>query len=277
MKLDRILVAIDGSADSLAAVEWAAGLAALAGAEVVAVHAAGLLEQARSDELRRTLAEAWCEPLLAAGVPTREVVRDGSAVPVILATADEEEVDLLVLGSRGAGSSPVQVLGSTSTRVSQQANRPVVIVPGAAHGRGHGSADEVHLADGRTVLVREARDSDAPRVAALVADDRPGTAAVLLALDGEAVAGIGRYWPLEGTDAADVHVVVAPPYRGSGLGRKLLVLLGVHAFEGHVRRFTASYPADQRAVDALVSGSGLSHRSTSAAGTTEVEIELPGP
>lgn len=276
MKLDRILVAIDGSADSLAAVEWAAGLAALAGAEVVAVHAVGLLEQARSDELRRTLAGEWCAPLSAAGIRTREVLRDGSAVPVILATADEEEVDLLVLGSRGVGNSPAQVLGSTSTRVSQQANQPVVIVPSDAHRRGHGSADEVQLADGRTVLVREARDSDAPRVAALAADDRPATPAVLLALDGEVVAGVGRYWPVEGTDAADVHVVVAPPYRGSGLGRKLLVLLGVHAFERGIRRFTASYPADQRAVDALVSGSGLPHRATAAAGTTQVEIELPG-
>lgn len=275
MKLDRILVAIDGSADSLAAVEWTAGLAALAGAEVVAVHAVGLLEQARSDELRRTLADGWCAPLRAAGVRTREVLRDGSAVPVILATADEEEVDLLVLGSRGMGISSARVLGSTSTRVSQQANQPVVIVPGASH-EGHGSADGVQLTDGRTVLVREARDSDAPRVAALVTDDRPGTAAVLLALDGEVVAGVGRYRPLEGTDAADVHVVVAPPYRGSGLGRKLLVLLGVHAFERGIRRFTASYPADQRAIDALVSGSGLPYRATEAAGTAEVEIELPG-
>jgi len=275
MKLERILVAIDGSPDSLAALDWAAGLAALAGAEVVAVHAVGLLEQDRSDELRRTIVEEWCAPLSAAGIRSRQLLRDGSAVPVVLATADEEEVDLVVLGSRGTGSSTSQLLGSTSTQVSRQANQPVVIVPGGGR-HPHGSADEVQLADGRAVLVREARDGDASAVGALVTDDRSSTASVLLALDGEVVAGVGRYWPVEGTDAADVHVVVAPAYRGSGLGRKLLVLLGVHAFEHEIHRFTARYPAGQRAVDALVSGSGLPHRALASAGTTEVEIELPG-
>jgi nucleotide-binding universal stress UspA family protein len=88
MKLDRILVAVDGSDNSLAAVVWVAGLAAATGAEVVAVHALGLLDrldggeqvpsQANRDEITRRFEDDWCAPLDAAGVRSRRIVRDGN-------------------------------------------------------------------------------------------------------------------------------------------------------------------------------------------------------
>ena len=131
MKLERIVVAVDGSDNSLAAVRWTAGLAAATGAEVVAVHATGLLDQLQGgdDEIGRRLASTWCEPLESAGIPLRAVVRDGHPVAVVLAVADEEDVDLIVLGSRGIGAYPEQLLGSTSTQVAQRSDRPVTIVP----------------------------------------------------------------------------------------------------------------------------------------------------
>jgi nucleotide-binding universal stress UspA family protein len=139
MKLDRILVAVDGSDNSLAAVVWVAGLAAATGAEVVAVHALGLLDrldggeqvpsQANRDEITRRFEDDWCAPLDAAGVRSRRIVRDGNPVSVVLAAADDEDVDLIVLGSRGLGGYPELLLGSTSTQVAQHSSRPVTIVP----------------------------------------------------------------------------------------------------------------------------------------------------
>lgn len=139
MKLDTIVVAVDGSDNSLTAVDWAAQLAAATGAEVVAVHAHGLLErldgeeavpaQANRDEIQHRFETAWCAPLDRAGVRNRRLVRDGSPVSVVLAVADEEEADLVVLGSRGLGGYPEQLLGSTSTQVAQHSTRPVTIVP----------------------------------------------------------------------------------------------------------------------------------------------------
>ena len=139
MKIDRIVVAVDGSENSLVAVEWAAGLAVLVSAEVVAVHALGLLEPLGSgdpvptfphrDEIQQLFETTWCAALDAAGVPTRRVFRDGPAVSVILSVADEVDADLIVVGSRGLGGYPELLLGSTSTQVAQSAHLPVMIVP----------------------------------------------------------------------------------------------------------------------------------------------------
>jgi nucleotide-binding universal stress UspA family protein len=147
MRMKRIVVGVDGSENSLVAVEWAAGLARLLDAEVVAVHALGLLEPLGSDdpvpsfphreEIRRLFETTWCAALDTAGVRTRHVLHDGPAVDVLLAVADEVEADLIVVGSRGLGGYPELLLGSTSTQVAQNAHRPVMIVP-----VGTGSPDE---------------------------------------------------------------------------------------------------------------------------------------
>jgi nucleotide-binding universal stress UspA family protein len=140
MKLDRILVAVDGSDNSLVAAGWAGALGASVGAEVVAVHAMGLLErlepgeekvpaQTHRDEVERLLAEEWSAPVAAAGAKHRCVLRDGTPVQVVLDVAEEEGADLIVLGSRGLGAYPEQLLGSTSTQVAQHSSRPVTIVP----------------------------------------------------------------------------------------------------------------------------------------------------
>jgi nucleotide-binding universal stress UspA family protein len=139
MNIDRIVVAVDGSENSLVAVEWAAGLALLVTAEVVAVHALGLLEALgpgdpvpsfpHRDEIHHLFETNWCAALDAAGVPTRRMLRDGPAVSVILSVADEVDADLIVIGSRGLGGYPELLLGSTSTQVAQNAHLPVIIVP----------------------------------------------------------------------------------------------------------------------------------------------------
>lgn len=139
MKLERIIVGVDGSANGHAAAEYAAGLAAIAGAEVVAVHAAGLLDQlddgesvpteAHRAEIVDRFERVWCAPLDDAGVSSRRYVRDGTPVTVLLAVAEEEDADLVVVGSRGVGANPDLLLGSTSTYVAQHSTRPVVIIP----------------------------------------------------------------------------------------------------------------------------------------------------
>lgn len=140
MKVERIAVGVDGSENSVVAVEWAAGLAAALGAEVIAVHALGLLDRLEPgaekvpaaphrDEIRERFETEWTKAFDAAAVACRRIVRDGPSVGVLLAVADEESVDLIVVGSRGLGAYPEQLLGSTSTQVAQQARVPVVIVP----------------------------------------------------------------------------------------------------------------------------------------------------
>lgn len=139
MKLERIVVGVDGSDNACRAVEWAAGVAARSGARVLAVHALGLLFHgptgevvpARSvrAEIEAKLEQEWCAPLRTAGVAYECRVTDGSPVTVLLDAAQEIDADLIVVGSRGLGGFPELLLGSTSMQVAQLAHRPVTIVP----------------------------------------------------------------------------------------------------------------------------------------------------
>ena len=139
MTCERIVVGVDGSPGGSRALQWAVDLAVAAGCSVVAVHALGLLDRIGDDDRvpsqrHRTEIEAcftteWCEPLANAGITTTRVLRDGNPVDVLLAVAEEESGDLIVVGSRGTGSFPERLLGSTSSQLAQRSTRPVVIVP----------------------------------------------------------------------------------------------------------------------------------------------------
>jgi nucleotide-binding universal stress UspA family protein len=131
-------VGVDGSTTSQDALRWAVELGRVLDAEVVAVHALGLLDRwhdpdASARSWRTTLCglveQTWCAPLLRAAGSHRVEVRDGHPVDVLLATAARERATLLVVGSRGVGASPALALGSTSLQVLQASCVPVLVVP----------------------------------------------------------------------------------------------------------------------------------------------------
>ena len=72
-----------------------------------------------------------CAPLVAAleanGVSARSKVVEGPAAKGILKTAADLEVDLIVVGSHGAGLFE-GLLGSTGTKVTRLAKRPVLLL-----------------------------------------------------------------------------------------------------------------------------------------------------
>ena len=135
----RIEVGLDGSENSHRALVCAIGFARACQADLIAVHALGLLEQLGSGERvpsapnRREIVERfetlWCAPLRDAGVASRLVVRDGTPVDVLLTVADEEDADLIVVGSRGLGHASEQILGSTSHQLVARSSTPLLIMP----------------------------------------------------------------------------------------------------------------------------------------------------
>ncbi len=138
MKLERIVVGLDGSSNSARAADLAATLAQLTGAGIVAVHAVGLLEDLAGEgrtpnerrvEVRHQLESVWSKPLHRAGIEVCCEARDGHPCDVLLAMTDEVDADLLIVGRRGAGSFAERVLGSTSAQLSTAATCPLVIVP----------------------------------------------------------------------------------------------------------------------------------------------------
>jgi nucleotide-binding universal stress UspA family protein len=128
-----IVVGFDGSADSRAAVAWAAREACTRGARLRVVHAVGLLEHAglRGEaDGHRDVAVAIAGK---AGLDPDDIewsVLDGDPFSVLLRTAQPpEEAGLLVVGSRGAGAHGGLTLGSTSLKLAERARVPVTIVP----------------------------------------------------------------------------------------------------------------------------------------------------
>jgi nucleotide-binding universal stress UspA family protein len=174
MEGTRIVVGVDGSATSQEALRWAVAIGESVGAEVVAIHALGLLDRwldpdASARSWRRTVSalveETWCTPFAGSTATTRVEVHDGDPVDVLLGAAEYEHADLLVVGSRGVGNRQELALGSTSLRVLQAARVPVLVVP--ARRPGAVPADELRL---RHVLVGVDR-SEASRAALELAAD----------------------------------------------------------------------------------------------------------
>lgn len=142
--LGRILVGVDGSAGSMAALRWAAEEAVRRKASLTALSVwrgidandemalefatfsslprreEGDLERA-GDELKAALAavqsrDVQAEGLLLEGEPAETLCREAASY------------DLLVVGSRGLGAATSLLLGSVSARCAHRSPRPVAIV-----------------------------------------------------------------------------------------------------------------------------------------------------
>lgn len=139
MTVERLVVAIDGSPDSARALTWAIELADELSAEIVAVHAVGLLVhggvddrapvEGHRDEIRRRFEDEWCAPLRTAGVVHRMLLVDGDPVIVLKEMLEQVDADAVVVGSRGSGGEAARMLGSVSHHLAYNATRPVIIVP----------------------------------------------------------------------------------------------------------------------------------------------------
>lgn len=139
MPFQRILVAVDGSESSNRALEKALELAALAGAEMVALAVEGPLPAYAAtigevDEVKREK-DAFFAGLVgdvrgraaAAGVTIEVDVRPGHAAQLIVKVASQRGADLIVLGRQGHFVRD-HLLGSTADRVTEHADCPVMVV-----------------------------------------------------------------------------------------------------------------------------------------------------
>ena len=142
MNTHTIVVGIDGSDHSKAALRWAVKEAGLRGAGVRAVHAwqvypalhPGMTITARDFDDVRAQAGSFVEDFVAEVVPDRNgveiesvAVQGESVAPALIDEA--EGAELLVVGSRGLGGFRGLLLGSVSQQCVHHASCPVVVLP----------------------------------------------------------------------------------------------------------------------------------------------------
>jgi len=139
-KIKRIVVGLDGSADSQAALHWALEMAKGMGSTVIAVYAVELpsfypepavtlqFDDGWRKTMRMELEETWCKPLREAGIRYRAVMEDGRAASVISRVAQAEDADIIVVGRRGRGGVAELVLGSVSRALVLRSRIPVLVI-----------------------------------------------------------------------------------------------------------------------------------------------------
>jgi nucleotide-binding universal stress UspA family protein len=140
-----IVVGVDGSEDSVAALRWAITEARIRGTDIDAVYAWPMpyesvtslwdLDEETVDWFRTAAEDALAQAVSAARnsaggahdeVAIRQDAVEGSPTPVLI--TQSEQADLLVVGSRGHGGFKELLLGSVSHQCAQRAKCPVVIV-----------------------------------------------------------------------------------------------------------------------------------------------------
>jgi nucleotide-binding universal stress UspA family protein len=156
MVTSHLLVTTDFSATSLAALDVAAGLLRRTGGRATLLHVQQEMaaiphgapfappivdptphkqdEQAKADESRLQALVARL-----GGAPAATVVLRATSVPkAIVDWANHNEVDIIVIASRGLTPVAEILLGSTAKAVLRKSKVPVLLVPVRAAGRKHG-------------------------------------------------------------------------------------------------------------------------------------------
>jgi nucleotide-binding universal stress UspA family protein len=136
---DRILVAVDGSQFSDAALVAAAGLAAKTGAQVDVLHvhehemphskAVHLADLETSSEAERVVAEATAK-LTTQGVHAQSHLIEADTHDVarrIIEFADENKADVIIVGRRGLSTLTGMLVGSVSNKLVHVAKVPVLV------------------------------------------------------------------------------------------------------------------------------------------------------
>jgi nucleotide-binding universal stress UspA family protein len=129
MAHDMIVVGVDGSGPSKAALRWAVEEARLRGARVRAVHAWWIYPMFEPGADPTEAVRAFVTETLdgQTDVEVTPVAVQGEQASVALVDA-AEDADLLVVGARGAGGFVGLLLGSVSQQCTHHARCPVVIV-----------------------------------------------------------------------------------------------------------------------------------------------------
>jgi nucleotide-binding universal stress UspA family protein len=144
LNLKKILLPVDFSDCSQKALHYAISFARQFQAQLLLLHVlesvypppellvvdSSALDSRVREEAQRQLA-AWAKEV--PGIPLRTVIRSGNPHLEIVAAAQENNTDLIILGTHGRSGMAHLFLGSTAERVVRRAPCPVMVVREREH------------------------------------------------------------------------------------------------------------------------------------------------
>ena len=139
MKINKLLVPVDGSDHSMRAAVYAAQLTQLTGARILLIHCHRPFPGIRGEpyfqkavtkilQTADNLITPYREALNAQQVDFEDQIFEGPAGKAIIRVADAESCDMIVMGSRGRSDLEGLLLGSVTHRVLHSASCPVLVI-----------------------------------------------------------------------------------------------------------------------------------------------------
>jgi nucleotide-binding universal stress UspA family protein len=146
----KILVALDGSSYSNQVAKYGADIALRYNAEITLIYVVELPKSVipipgmdidfsaeieltgklakRMESKAQILLNEYRKDMEGKGLDVKIRIENGNASDIILTIAEDENYDLIVVGSRGLGNVKRFILGSVSDKISKHAHCPVLIV-----------------------------------------------------------------------------------------------------------------------------------------------------
>lgn len=146
--MKRILVPTDFSVSAKKAAQYALQIANKSGAEIILLHVCSLPDPTYSDdqgdihdynrlrtmELSTLLRQYRASLDAAPGVSIKTILVEGETIDTVVQKAEAYQVDLIVMGTRGASGLKALVMGTRTAAVMKATEIPVIAVPEAYEG-----------------------------------------------------------------------------------------------------------------------------------------------
>ena len=135
MKINKILVPVDFSENSINALRYAAAFAKGSEAVMVVMHVSD--NETLDDELRGNLAPDHLFELLKkepwmSGIKMNSMIVEGGVEEAVLENSMNLDVDLIVMGTQGASTMARTLVGTNTTKVVGKSRCAVLVVPAEA-------------------------------------------------------------------------------------------------------------------------------------------------
>jgi nucleotide-binding universal stress UspA family protein len=132
MKIKKLLVPVDFSDNSLNALKYAVSMERDPGAGIMILHVAdptSLENDLRGNTSPEHMYELLCKEDHMLGVKSKFIMEDGPVASTIINQAKTLDVDMVVMGTQGAGNFTKNIIGSNTSRVIGNTDCPVLAVP----------------------------------------------------------------------------------------------------------------------------------------------------